>query len=384
VLALAGRLVLYQCLVLLLIGGGGWRVQAADGGFTNWMETYFPIIKDKPLGRLVIPGTHDSGSYDLIDPWSVTDPRNFEISQLDVGAPDKPPELRAVLAAGGSFAKGWGAAQSRNITQQLEDGIRSLDLRVAVDKKGVLRVCHGLYGDRIDKILDEVKQFSDAHTKEIIILSFWAFHDWAEDSPGKMRADKHAELSQMIKSRFGNRIANSGSLTASNTISAFIAANKTIIVAYGNESAGDEDSQDRVGAWSIYGKTNGYWLRNDGMHFEGNNKAYTNGLQKGETEMAAGRASVTNRLFDLTGVSTSFDLVGRGFDPAGTYPRSLKGLAEDVTPVIVSWLDARNLDGSFVYTPEAGFTGTDSFVYKVQDEGGAQTYPTIVTIVVHP
>jgi len=43
-----------------------------------------------------------------------------------------------------------------------------------------------------------------------------------------------------------------------------------------------------------------------------------------------------------------------------------------------------NEDGSFVYTPEAGFTGTDSFVYRVRDEAGTLTYPTIVTIAVHP
>ena len=43
-----------------------------------------------------------------------------------------------------------------------------------------------------------------------------------------------------------------------------------------------------------------------------------------------------------------------------------------------------NEDGSFVYTPDAGFTGTDSFVYRVRDEDGTLTYPTIVTITVHP
>jgi VCBS repeat-containing protein len=43
-----------------------------------------------------------------------------------------------------------------------------------------------------------------------------------------------------------------------------------------------------------------------------------------------------------------------------------------------------NADGSFVYTPDAGFTGTDTFVYKAQDEVGAFRYPTIVTITVRP
>ncbi len=341
--------VLFQCLVLLVGVMGATEVPAADGLFSNWMRDRYPFIQDKKLGNLVIPGTHDSGTYSLIDPWDPTDARNLELLPGDVGAPDKPPEARVALALGGSIAKAWGAAQSRNITQQLEDGIRSLDLRVAVDKKGVLRACHALYGDRIDKILDAVKQFSDAHPQEIIILSFWAFHDWAQDMPGKMRPDKHAELINMIESRLKNRIANLNSLTPENKVSAFINAGKTIIVGYGNENPGDEDSQDREGAWTQYGKARGYWLRNDGMNFEGSNAGYTKGRQDGITKMSSARAIKLNGLFDTSGVSASGDLVGRGFDPATTYPHNLKGLAHDVTPVIVSWLHERNPDGSFVW-----------------------------------
>ena len=43
---------------------------------------------------------------------------------------------------------------------------------------------------------------------------------------------------------------------------------------------------------------------------------------------------------------------------------------------------ALHLDGSFIYTPLAGFSGSDSFIYKAMDEVGAFTPPTIVTIVV--
>ena len=336
-------------LCLFLLGLGGGDVRAVDGPFSNWMRDRYTVIKDKKLGALVIPGTHDSGTYNLIDFWDLTDSRNGELVAGDIGAPDKPGEARVALALGGAIAKGWGTAQSRNITQQLEDGIRSLDLRVAVDRRGVLRVCHALYGDRIDKILDDVKQFSDAHPKEIIILSFWAFHDWAEDMPGKMRPEKHTALIGMIDSRLKNRIANRNLLTPTNTISAFVNAGKTIIVAYGNENAGDEDSQDREGAWSLYGKQQGYWLRNDGMNFEGNNAGYSNGRATGVTKMSSAREIKANRLFDTSGVSASGDLVGRGFDPSATYPHNLTGVAHDVTPVIVSWLHEKNLDGSFVW-----------------------------------
>lgn len=341
--------VLLHCLLLFGVGMLSAKVSGADGVFSNWMRDRFPLIKDKKLGALVIPGTHDSGTYALIDIWDATDPRNLELLVGDVGAPDKPAEARVALALGGSIAKGWGAAQSRNITQQLEDGIRSLDLRVAVDKKGVFRACHALYGDRLDKILDDVKQFSDAHPQEILILSFWAFHDWAEDMPGKMRPEKHTALINMIESRFTNRIANLNSLTPENRVSAFVNAGKTIIIAYGSENAGDEDSQDREGAWTLYGKSHGYWVRNDGMNFPGTNAGYTNGRQDGITKMSSGRIINGKGLFDTSGVSASGELVGRGLDPAATYPHNLKAVAHDVTPVIVSWLHERNPDNSFVW-----------------------------------
>ena len=39
-------------------------------------------------------------------------------------------------------------------------------------------------------------------------------------------------------------------------------------------------------------------------------------------------------------------------------------------------------DGSFTYTPVAGFTGIDSFIYRALCSDGDYTPPTIVTITV--
>jgi len=59
---------------------------------------------------------------------------------------------------------------------------------------------------------------------------------------------------------------------------------------------------------------------------------------------------------------------------------------ESVTAVLVTPTAhgalALHADGSFTYTPQAGVTGTDTFVYRAVDDVGAFTPPTIVTIVV--
>lgn len=41
-------------------------------------------------------------------------------------------------------------------------------------------------------------------------------------------------------------------------------------------------------------------------------------------------------------------------------------------------------DGSFTYTPEAGFTGTDTFTYLAQDARGRSSSPATVTVTVNP
>ena len=43
-----------------------------------------------------------------------------------------------------------------------------------------------------------------------------------------------------------------------------------------------------------------------------------------------------------------------------------------------------NLDGTFDYTPNAGFIGVDSFTYTVEDNSGATSNQATVTITVNP
>ena len=57
--------------------------------------------------------------------------------------------------------------------QQLEHGIRYLDLRVvACPKTSKFKFCHALYGHEIEKDLKEVAQFLTDYRHEVIILDF--------------------------------------------------------------------------------------------------------------------------------------------------------------------------------------------------------------------
>lgn len=112
----------------------------------SWMKENWEFIKDKKFGELVIPGTHDSGTYKLT--WGT----------------------------GGDTAK----TQTNSIGDQLKDGIRYFDLRVReASHRGcadpsVWWLYHTWDSYRLQVALDEIKAFlsKPGNEKEVIILDF--------------------------------------------------------------------------------------------------------------------------------------------------------------------------------------------------------------------
>ena len=103
----------------------------------NWMS----VIKDNiNLKDLTIPGTHDSGA--------------------DYGCPDY------------SYSK-YGKCQDMTISQQLEAGVRYLDIRLKYNKnEDKLRIQHGkcYQEDHFGKVLSDIKNFFTKNPKEAIIM----------------------------------------------------------------------------------------------------------------------------------------------------------------------------------------------------------------------
>jgi hypothetical protein len=111
----------------------------------HWMADNWDFIKDKRLAQIVIPGTHDSGTYQM------------------------------------GWGEGINVAKTQNVSigEQLKDGIRYLDLRTReATHKGcaddsVWWIVHGDYWSyRLQDALDEIANFvkKPANSKEVIIL----------------------------------------------------------------------------------------------------------------------------------------------------------------------------------------------------------------------
>ena len=166
----------------------------------NWMKDNWEFIKDKKFGELVIPGTHDSGTYKLS--WGT----------------------------GGDTAK----TQTNSIGDQLKDGIRYFDLREreashwGCADPSVWWIYHTWDSYRLQVALDEIKAFLSKpdNDKEVIVLDFQDTKIIYDD--GRARD----VLLEMIQNKLSGYLAkNEGDWTWQKaTMTDLVAKNKRVIV----------------------------------------------------------------------------------------------------------------------------------------------------------
>lgn len=120
---------------------------------TDWMSKVYGLC----LHELLIPGTHDSATY------------HFDsVTML-----------------------GLAQAQILTIRQQLDGGIRFLDIRVNKNSDGVLYGSHSAITVPLSTILDDVKNFLEANPKEkIIYRTSWDGSGDGDLELAKVEADK--------------------------------------------------------------------------------------------------------------------------------------------------------------------------------------------------
>ena len=88
---------------------------------------------------------------------------------------------------------GWGRNQEVSIKSQLKRGIRFLDFRIGKFQLTVptqtitqIRTLHGLWGPEIKGQLQEVNDFLDDNTEEVVILYFQSFYGMTDSYHTKL------------------------------------------------------------------------------------------------------------------------------------------------------------------------------------------------------
>ncbi len=168
----------------------------------KWMEELAPDVKAKPFKELLLPGSHDSGAYKVIP----TVPEHMrsgkdkkKLSFFDIvkntgfGIALKIPVVKYFI---GQFVK----TQNDNIKAQLDNGIRVLDLRLAV-KGDKIMVGHGFYTATFEDVLTQIDRFLKKSPKEVIVLQIKA------DSPfeGLFNSEKGKKALDMLINKFPNQ-----------------------------------------------------------------------------------------------------------------------------------------------------------------------------------
>ncbi|KXJ26691.1 PI-PLC X domain-containing protein 3 [Exaiptasia diaphana] len=186
--------------------------------FSRWMEN---LPNEKQLcflKDLVMPGSHDSGT--------------FYLDQSSEIGPDASAGIQNLCSVFGRLAKSvvysWSITQSLNIYQQLKAGIRYLDLRVAfrpLDNE--IRIVHALYGSTISEILEEVQMFTNENPKEVVILDFNHFYN--------MDCEAHQRLADTLLGMFGEVMRIPGKDGLNFTLQDMWGNDEKVIIFYQNE-----------------------------------------------------------------------------------------------------------------------------------------------------
>lgn len=102
-------------------------------------------------------------------------------------------------------------AQDYKVSEQLNAGIRYLDLRVGPNQwfegftfhnqETVLRTMHGLHGEGVEEILQATKDFLAANPKEIVILDFQHFHAMTDTSYAHLKDRITYHLGRITKEK---------------------------------------------------------------------------------------------------------------------------------------------------------------------------------------
>ncbi|VDK68979.1 unnamed protein product [Litomosoides sigmodontis] len=152
---------------------------------TDWMSELPIAARDKPIMTLAIPGSHLSGTCNLKEDSEITPDQTWCVRVLDSNDMIR----KAVY--------NWSKVQTISIKQQLEAGIRFLDVQVAYLNEGIY-VVHGLRSMEVRDLFKRVDDFLALHPKEVVLIDINHFYEFREEH--------HEKLLDMINNLFGDRL----------------------------------------------------------------------------------------------------------------------------------------------------------------------------------
>uniref|UniRef100_A0A8B9WVT2 Phosphatidylinositol specific phospholipase C X domain containing 1 n=1 Tax=Bos mutus grunniens TaxID=30521 RepID=A0A8B9WVT2_BOSMU len=186
----------------------------------DWMSALNSRLWDVPLHQLSIPGSHDTMTYCLNkkSPISSKEPRLLQLLCKVLPCVTLPVVLK------------WSTTQVLSVTEQLDAGVRYLDLRIAHVEDGSernLHFVHMVYTTAlVEDTLTEISEWLQSHPREVVILACRNFEGMTEDL--------HEYLVGCIKNIFGDMLCPRGEVP---TLRQLWSRGQQVILSYEDEAS---------------------------------------------------------------------------------------------------------------------------------------------------
>ncbi|MDT3697825.1 MAG: phosphatidylinositol-specific phospholipase C domain-containing protein [Thermincola sp.] len=181
----------------------------------RWMESQYDTLRTKPLWQVTLPGSHDSGAY------------NMGTERVHSSCFDAPEWLP------GSATRLFATAHNQDIAGQLQNGCRFFDLRPYY-KDEKFYAYHDVLGANFEDMLDDVADFLNNTSRELVILKVSHFCSYNfTDTETKKDTKTHEKLVGLIKKKLGDKMyANMSANLLTTSIGEFVGQGSKVIVWY--------------------------------------------------------------------------------------------------------------------------------------------------------
>lgn len=188
----------------------------------DWMKLAQTAIRSKKICEVVLPGSHDSGTYSITPDCPYA--HNFKSSKFLT-------KILPKIGLDGTtrriFSK-WAITQTRNIYDQLCDGIRYLDIRICYNE-GTMHIWHGMCGEEISVFFREIESFAREHPHEIIILDLSPSHF------GNFNDEAFKQFIDLTKEIFSDILCDRRYLSPESKVEEFWEKKQNIIFVFDNK-----------------------------------------------------------------------------------------------------------------------------------------------------
>lgn len=286
----------------------------------DWMEVLGKVIADKPLCQVALPGTHDSATYEFNQELGASPDSDLTSGiqdKLEIGRGlfRKLTEKLNDVVLGVVFER-LCKCQELTIQEQLNEGIRYFDLRLASHGEDQFYTVHGVYCVNIETVLDEISSFLGNHPKEIVLLDFNHFYEMSEEH--------HKVLAALIVQKLGPKMANQkNGLSPDSPVSEYWEKNAQAVVIY------HDDATNKASNGKLWGE----------------NCIESKWPEANDTETLRSKLENTvearpkNKFFVLQGILTpDTDLIKKEImENRGDL--SIKSIARRATPKVSNWVE---------------------------------------------